>query len=527
MSSVQSQHTARSSRKQSIEAPSPPSELRSMLSTAEVQSRPSRAPDYEAESRALMELSRQMAASPGSILQALAEAALNLCSAHSAGLSLLEDGDQRRNFHWRAIAGQWASHVNGGTPRDFGPCGTVLDQNIPMVCSHPERDFPYWAAVRPPLEEALLIPFYINDEAVGTIWVVAHDTSRRFDAEDLRVMTNLAAFAAGAYQTWLTLNALEKTSAIVESRERELRDFLENASVGMHWVGPDGIVLWANRTEMEMLGFTPEEYIGHHISEFHADQAVIEDILRRLTNGETLCNYEARLRCKDGSVRHVLINSNVLWDEDKFIHTRCFTRDITDRKQTEQQIAMLAREAEHRAKNVLATVQATVHLSQADTAEGLKQAIEGRIRALANVHKLFVESRWNGAGLRTLVEEELAGYAPEPDGRVHIAGPNLLLEPDTAQAIAVALHELATNAAKYGAFSTNDGKIHVEWSRAADGRLVLHWRETGGPPVKPPTRRGFGSRVMESIIANQLKGETHFDWHAEGLACEISLQVPS
>jgi PAS domain S-box-containing protein len=522
MSSVEPEHLAQSRRKQSLAAPAPPTELRSMVSTAELQSRPSRAPDYEAESRALMELSRQMAASPGSILQALAETALNLCNAHSAGLSLLEDGDQRSNFHWRAIAGQWASHVNGGTPRDFGPCGTVLDQNIPMVCSHPERDFPYWAAVRPVLEEALLIPFYIKDEAVGTIWVVAHDTSRRFDAEDLRVMTNLAAFAAGAYQTWLALNALEKTSAMIESRERELRDFLENASVGMHWVGPDGIVLWANRTEMEMLGFTREEYIGHHIAEFHADRPAIEDILNRLTKGETLNNYEARLRCKDLSVRHVLINSNVLWEEGKFIHTRCFTRDITERKQSEQQIALLAHEAEHRAKNVLATVQATVHLSQADTTEGLKEAIEGRIRALANVHKLFVESRWNGAELRTLVEEELAAYA---DGRVHIAGPNLLLQPDTAQAIAVAVHELATNAAKYGALSTSDGQIHVDWSRAADGRLILHWKEVGGPPVKPPTRRGFGSRVMKSIIAGQLKGETRFDWHAEGLSCEISLQV--
>ena len=123
--------------------------------------------------------------------------------------------------------------------------------------------------------------------------------------------------------------------------EQEFRDFVENASVGMHWVGPDGIILWANRTEMEMLGFTREEYIGHHIAEFHVDKPLIEDILQRLTNGETMHNYEARLRCKDGSIRHVLINSNVLWEGDKFVHTRCFTRDITERKQSEAQIAIL------------------------------------------------------------------------------------------------------------------------------------------------------------------------------------------
>ena len=126
--------------------------------------------------------------------------------------------------------------------------------------------------------------------------------------------------------------------------------------------------------------------------------------------------------------------------------------DITERKQSEAQIAILAREAEHRAKNVLATVQATVHLTQSDTPEGLKQAIEGRIQALANVHRLFVESRWKGAELHSLAKEEL-GPTPKAETRVQIDGPKVLLEPNAAQAIAVTLHELATNAAKYGALS--------------------------------------------------------------------------
>ncbi|HZH31897.1 MAG TPA: PAS domain S-box protein [Pyrinomonadaceae bacterium] len=119
-------------------------------------------------------------------------------------------------------------------------------------------------------------------------------------------------------------------------RERELSDFIENASVGLHWVGADGTILWANQAELDLLGYSGDEYIGRKITEFHADQDVINDILRRLTNRETLRDYEARLRSKDGSVRYVLINSNVMWDEDKFVHTRCFTRDITDRKLAEE-----------------------------------------------------------------------------------------------------------------------------------------------------------------------------------------------
>ena len=128
-----------------------------------------------------------------------------------------------------------------------------------------------------------------------------------------------------------TLEALRR-------RERELTDFIENASVGLHWVGADGTILWANQAEMDLLGYTREEYIGRHIAEFHADADVIQDILSRLVNRETLHNYEARLRCKDGSFRHVLINSNVKWEADKFIHTRCFTRDITERKRAEEEL---------------------------------------------------------------------------------------------------------------------------------------------------------------------------------------------
>jgi PAS domain S-box-containing protein len=121
-------------------------------------------------------------------------------------------------------------------------------------------------------------------------------------------------------------------------RERELADFIENASVGLHWVGADGTILWANQAELDLLGYTREEYIGRAITEFHADQDVINDILRRLTNKETLHDYEARLKCKDGSVRYVLINSNVMWEEDRFVHTRCFTRDITERKRAEEEL---------------------------------------------------------------------------------------------------------------------------------------------------------------------------------------------
>ncbi|MEP7049870.1 MAG: PAS domain S-box protein [Pseudomonadota bacterium] len=121
--------------------------------------------------------------------------------------------------------------------------------------------------------------------------------------------------------------------------QQELRSFLENAVEGLHWVGPDGIIQWANRAELELLGYSQDEYVGHHIAEFHADAEVIRDMLARLTRNEILQNQEARLKCKDGSIRHVLVNSSVAWKDGKFAHTCCFTRDVTERKQTEEERA--------------------------------------------------------------------------------------------------------------------------------------------------------------------------------------------
>jgi PAS domain S-box-containing protein len=140
----------------------------------------------------------------------------------------------------------------------------------------------------------------------------------------------------GASKIARDISERKRAEQALRQREEELTDFLENSAVGLHWVGPDGTILWANKAELELLGYTREEYIGHHIAEFHADSEVIKDILERLTRDETLHSYEARLRCKDGSLRHVLISSNVRKQSGEFIHTRCFTRDITERRLAEE-----------------------------------------------------------------------------------------------------------------------------------------------------------------------------------------------
>jgi PAS domain S-box-containing protein len=490
-------------------------ELKSVLTVAELSRRPSRPPDHAAENRALIALAQELAASPENILQKLAETALALCRAHSAGLSLLEDGDQRTSFHWRAIAGEWAPHRDGGTPRNFGPCGTVLDRNVPLLFSHPERDFPYFGEVTPHLEEGLLMPFHIRGEAVGTIWVVSHDEKHRFDAEDLRLMTNLGTFAAAAYQAVLSMHATQRNAAIVDSSD----DAIVSKDL-------NGIITSWNAGAERVFGYMAEEIIGKPVTtlippDLHDEEATIIERIRR---GQRIEHYETIRRRKHGGLIDVSLSvSPIKTPQGNIVGASKIARDITGRKQSETQISILAREAEHRAKNVLATVQAIVHLTQSDTPEDLKHAIEGRIQALANVHALFVESRWSGAELHNLVMQELSPYCQEGETRARIDGPTMMLDPAAAQTIAVTLHELATNAAKYGALSVKTGHVQVEWSRAPDGRLLLRWSETGGPSVKPPTRQGFGTRVMEGMIRGQLRGEMRFAWRAEGLVCEIVL----
>jgi PAS domain S-box-containing protein len=289
----------------------------------------------------------------------------------------------------------------------------------------------------------------------------------------------------------------------------------------------DGIITSWNKGAEGVFGYTAEEAIGQPITIVIPQDRQDEErrILTRIRRGERIEHFETIRQHKHGNLIWVSLTiSPVKNAEGKIVGASKTARDITEQKRTGEQIATLAREAEHRSKNLLANVQAMVNLSQADSVADLKKAIEGRIQALANVHSLFVASRWIGAELSTIAQQELAPYSATGEKRVRTDGPQVLLAPDIAQAVAVTLHELATNAVKYGALSTTNGHIDLKWSQEANGRLNLRWIETGGPTVLPPTRRGFGGRIIEQMIA-QLKGDTRFDWRAEGLVCEITLRV--
>ena len=183
--------------------------LSSILYTDELYRRPSRTPDNAKEKNALTALARALADSPGTILQKLTETILEVVQAGSAGISLLTKADSAERFYWPAIAGKWKSYIGGGTPREFGPCGDVLDHNTPLLLRHIERRYTYFKPVRPAVREALLVPFYVDGKAVGTIWVIAHNKRRKFDAEDERLMISFGKFASSAYQVTASIGDLK------------------------------------------------------------------------------------------------------------------------------------------------------------------------------------------------------------------------------------------------------------------------------------------------------------------------------
>jgi PAS domain S-box-containing protein len=328
--------------------------LESILCTEDLHRRPTRLPDYEKENRALVKLVSALADSPSTIFQTLAETILDITQCDSAGLSLLTiDGmtpDVRgQRFYWPAIAGMWNPHVGGGTPRNFGPCGDVLDQNRTLLFTHFERRYPYLQPVIPAAEECLLVPFHVAGEAVGTIWAITHTDRRKFDAEDDRVMASLGKFASSAYQALMHIERLkiqvsEREKAEAEVRElargleAKIRRLVEANVVGIVLWNLEGAITGANDAFLLMLQYdradlasgrlrwtdlTPAEWRDH-------DERAVADL--KATG--ILQPFEKEYFRKDGSRVAVLLGGALF--EGSGSEGVAFVIDLSDQKRAER-----------------------------------------------------------------------------------------------------------------------------------------------------------------------------------------------
>jgi len=250
----------------------------------------------------------------------------------------------------------------------------------------------------------------------------------------------------------------------------------------------------------------------------------LNDIVETLAPDSTTRQAEIRIIRPNGEERWCFVVAAATFDsKGRLSQISGVTLDIHDRKVTEQRQALLAREVDHRARNALALVATIVRMTKSDSVGNYTAAVEGRVRALAHCHDLLAQARWQGADVARLIGEELAPYSEGGPARVAMAGPAIILDSNRAQTISLAVHELATNAAKHGGLSVPQGKVAVNWS-IANGTLSIDWREQDGPPVTPPARAGFGSKIIDASVSAQL-GAAHFDWRPDGLHCRISIPL--
>jgi PAS domain S-box-containing protein len=300
--------------------------------------------------------------------------------------------------------------------------------------------------------------------------------------------------------------------------------------------GDKRIVSW-NKGAEALFGYSEAEALGRpatllvsqeHLTDVENETGVFD---RAMGDGSVLLDTVRRR--KDGTLVHVSASATRMEDAGgRVLGVSATFRDITERKRWEEHQRLLINELNHRVKNTLATVQsiAAQTLRNSDTTEAARRALDERLLALSRAHNVLTQENWEGAELADIVAQALAPYRHDSEGRVHASGAEVRLFPRMALAVAMALQELATNAVKYGALSNERGNVRVRWDVSpSDCSPVLHltWVESGGPPVEAPSRYGFGTKLIERSLAQDLEGEVHLAFEPDGLVCEVKARLPN
>jgi PAS domain S-box-containing protein len=334
-----------------------------------------------------------------------------------------------------------------------------------------------------------------------------------------------------AERTWDAVERARSEAALRKSEER-LQLAVEASGVVGTWdwdVQSD--IIYADERFATLFGVDPRTITaglpldnfmnGIHPEDRTLVQEQIDGAVR--TGGHFAAEY--RTIGRDGQVHWISAQGRCYQVSGQPVRFPGIVVDITDRKKAEEHRELLIHELNHRVKNTLATVQsiASQTLRNADTAEEARSAMEARLLALSRAHDVLTRENWEGAGLLEIVQEAMAPFRHEREDRVHMTGPDVRLSPRMALSIAMALQELATNAVKYGALSSQEGQVRMAWSfsQGKEKRLHLTWTEENGPPVQAPKRRGFGTRLIERSLAHDLNGQARIDFAPMGIICTV------
>ncbi len=515
-----------------VELKSDVASLESVLFTEELARRPTRPPDYEAESRAMAVLVQRLADSPGTILQSLATTVLELCSADSAGLSILTADKQR--FEWPAIAGAWQPHIGGGTPRDFGPCGDVVDCNTPLLFKQFERRYAYLLNTTPLANECLFVPFYEDGAVVGAIWVLAHSDRRKFDTEDLRQLENLGRFASAA-----------RHAVKAQHVELRYRRLFESAKDGILILDAEsGKIVDSNAFIGELLGYDTQQLCEKELWEIgmFADELANRDAIRELQEKRYLRVEHMQLKSSRGEPVDVEVIANAYVEGTVHV-IQCNIRDITERRRLEQKtqeqakaladldrrkdefLAMLS----HELRTPLAAISNAVHfLNLASNSVEAREQARGIIeRKVAHLKHLVddllevsrittgrVQLRKEDVLVSSIVARAVETVRPLIEQRQHVLTLSAPSRPVWLNADAARLEQvvvnLLTNAAKY---SDEHGHIWLTVEQEA-GTVLVSVRDRGV---------GIAPELLPHIFELFTQAEPSLDRSGGGLGVGLCL----
>jgi PAS domain S-box-containing protein len=460
------------------------------------------------------------AASLSGVCDAALDAIQRALGCERASILLLNDADQMKFVAWRGLSEEYRRAVEGHSPwtRDVKEPQPICVSDVETADIAEDLK----ATVKAEGLAALaFIPIVVNGELVGK-FMTYYDAPHIFSDAEIGLAVTIAR------QLGFSIERIraEEGRQRGEQASRLLASIIETSDDAIVSKDTNGIVTSWNDGAERVFGYTADEMIGKPIMTLVPPDRHNEepDFLERIRRGERIDHYETVRQRKDGSLIDISLTVSPLKDAaGKVVGASKIARDITESKQAQARNELLTREIQHRTKNLFAVVQAVVarSFSGKQTAKEAETAVVDRLRSLAQTHVMLMDKEWQGANLAEVVRAEMSPYAD----RVQVEGPDLVLTAKAAQNFALALHELATNAAKYGALSNATGRVRISWSTSKPTGIpvfAFRWQEVGGPPVLPPAHKGFGSVVLEQVMDQYFDVPPRVDFAVGGVSYELN-----
>jgi PAS domain S-box-containing protein len=462
------------------------------------------------------------------VFEAALDAILSALRCHRASLLLFDDAGVMQFVASRGLSAAYRAAVTGHTPWKSGESQPEAI-SVSDVSASDIPDELKTAVSEEGIAALAFVPIVANGGVAGK-FMVYFDRPHVFTREEIDLALTLArqiGFTLERRRAEDALQLIEEGRRAdrrqTEEARQKLISIIENSDDAIISKDLNGIMVSWNKGAERLYGDTPDEIIGKSVLLLIPPELQYEepDILDRLRRGERIEHYETVRQRKDGQRIHISLTvSPVKNAEGKVVGASKIARDITERKRADEQRNLLINELNHRVKNTLATVQslAMQTLRSTERSADARALFDSRLSALSRAHDLLTAENWEGAYLREVVDRAVAAF--RTSDRITTSGPVARLSPKAALSLSIALHELATNATKYGALSGPSGRVEISWS-LDNGAFMLNWREVDGPPVAPPSRTGFGTRLIERSLAHDLGGEARIEYLREGVQAFI------